>query len=69
MDRTRRSYIRAKLTKEIEARHQPFVEYRDLAIEYEGHARQRRHGFDQVRKAGSVLDAFPTDQAHVAPAL
>jgi hypothetical protein len=42
LDRTRRSYIRARLTKEIEARHQPLVEYRDLAIEYEGHTRQRR---------------------------
>jgi hypothetical protein len=44
IDRTRRSYIRARLTKEIEARHQPLVEYRDLAIEYEGHTRQRGVG-------------------------
>jgi hypothetical protein len=69
IDRPRRCYIRPRLTKQIEARHQPFVEYRDLAIEYEGHTRQRRHGFDQVRKAGSMLDALPTDKAHVASSL
>jgi hypothetical protein len=62
-DRPSRRHVRTRITEQIEARHEPLIEHRDLAVEHEGRTRQRRDSLDQVGEADSMLDALPADKA------